>query len=66
MIEIESLILGPVETNAYLVGDHASREAVIVDPAWDGPFIIETAETKGWKITQIWLTHAHFDHIGGS
>jgi glyoxylase-like metal-dependent hydrolase (beta-lactamase superfamily II) len=65
MIEIESFVLGPVETNAYLIANQETREAAVVDPAWDGPFIVEAAEMKGWIITQIWLTHAHFDHIGG-
>jgi len=65
MIEIEAFVLGPVATNAYLVANQETKEAAVVDPAWDGPFIIEAAETRGWKISQIWLTHAHFDHIGG-
>ncbi|OGN88514.1 MAG: hypothetical protein A2Y88_00880, partial [Chloroflexi bacterium RBG_13_48_10] len=65
MLEIISLVLGPVGTNAYLLGDPQSRSAVVVDPAWDGEVIQEEAEHHGWHIDQIWLTHAHFDHIGG-
>jgi glyoxylase-like metal-dependent hydrolase (beta-lactamase superfamily II) len=38
---------------------------VVVDPAWDGELIVEEARRHGWQIGQIWLTHAHFDHIGG-
>ncbi len=53
-------------TNAYLVGDEASKTAVVIDPAWDGEAIHKKAETHGWRITNIWLTHAHFDHFGGS
>ena len=65
MLEIIPLVLGPVGTNAYLVGDPKSNSAVVVDPAWDGEFIHEEANQRGWHIDQIWLTHAHFDHIGG-
>jgi len=65
MLEIISLVLGPVETNAYLVGDTISHSAVVVDPAWDGELIVEEANRHAWHIEQIWLTHAHFDHIGG-
>jgi hydroxyacylglutathione hydrolase len=65
MVEIIPLILGPVATNAYLVGDPLSHSAVIVDPAWDGELIVEEANRHNWHIEQIWLTHAHFDHIGG-
>jgi hydroxyacylglutathione hydrolase len=65
MLEIVSMVLGPVATNAYLVGEPESRTAVVVDPAWDGELIVEQAKQRGWSITQLWLTHAHFDHIGG-
>jgi glyoxylase-like metal-dependent hydrolase (beta-lactamase superfamily II) len=65
MLEIISLVLGPVETNAYLVGDTISHSAVVVDPAWDGELIVEEANRHAWHIEQIWLSHAHFDHIGG-
>jgi hydroxyacylglutathione hydrolase len=65
MLEIISLILGPVATNAYLVGETGSHTAVVIDPAWDGELIVDEARRRGWQIDQIWLTHAHFDHIGG-
>ena len=65
MLEIIPLVLGPVATNAYLVGDTISHSAVVVDPAWDGELIVEEANRRAWLIEQIWLTHAHFDHIGG-
>ncbi len=66
MLEIETLILGPVQTNCYLVGDPQTKEAVVIDPAWDGEKILAKARLRGWRITNIWLTHAHFDHFGGS
>jgi hydroxyacylglutathione hydrolase len=66
MLEIVTLVLGPVETNAYLVADTESGDAVVVDPAWDGAFIVEHAVQRGWQIRQFWLTHAHFDHFGGA
>jgi len=65
MLEIIPLVLGPVGTNAYLVGDTQSHSAVVVDPAWDGELILDESNRHGWHIEQIWLTHAHFDHIGG-
>jgi hydroxyacylglutathione hydrolase len=65
MLEIIPKVLGPVATNAYLVGDSSSHAAVVIDPAWDGELIVEEARRHNWIIQQIWLTHAHFDHIGG-
>jgi len=65
MIKIKTMQLGPVMTNAYLVADEATKEATVIDPAWDGERILEEADKSGWNIKQIWVTHAHFDHIGG-
>lgn len=65
-IEIASFALGPALTNAYLVADPSSGEAVVIDPAWQGEVILNGAEQHGWRIAQIWLTHAHFDHFGGA
>ena len=64
-MKIISLTLGPVQTNCYIVADPETNEAVVIDPAWDGALIAKTAEEQGWQIKAIWLTHAHFDHIGG-
>ena len=47
MIQIKVMQLGPVMTNAYLVGDEATKEAAVIDPAWDGHLILEEAETRG-------------------
>ncbi len=65
MINILSLQLGPAMTNAYLVADSNTKESVVIDPAWDGNRIVNIAEKRGCLIREIWITHAHFDHIGG-
>jgi hydroxyacylglutathione hydrolase len=65
MLEIIEFRLGPVETNAYLIADSRYSDAVVIDPAWDGEKIAITANQRGWQIQQIWLTHAHFDHLAG-
>jgi len=66
MLEIVTFQLGPVITNAYLVADSNTKEAVVIDPAWDGQIIAAEAGGRGWDIRQIWVTHAHFDHMGGT
>src|SRR5512135_1715028 len=65
MLEIVTLILGPLNTNTFLVADSSSGEAAVIDPAWDGQFILSQALERHWHINQIWITHAHFDHVGG-
>lgn len=66
LLKIVPFTLGPVETNAYLVGDVETRQAIIIDPAWDGEVIVAEARRGDWLIGEIWLTHAHFDHIAGA
>ena len=65
MIQIRQLTLGPLPTNAYLLGSEETFEAAIIDPAWDGRSIAAMAENDGWAISHILLTHTHFDHVGG-
>ena len=65
MLKTLTLTLGPVQTNTYIIADEESKEAVVIDPSWDGDVIAKTAQEQGWQIKAIWLTHAHFDHFGG-
>ncbi len=66
MLDFRTLILGPVSTNCYIIADSDSGEAAVIDPAWDGRAILLEAQKLGWKISQLWYTHAHFDHFGGA
>lgn len=66
MLEIVSFTLGPASTNAYLIADSETKEAAVIDPAWDGHIILKAAQSRGWRIGHLWYTHAHFDHIGGA
>jgi glyoxylase-like metal-dependent hydrolase (beta-lactamase superfamily II) len=66
MLTIVTYILGPVMTNSYLIADSDSGDAVVIDPADKGRMIVGDSGKHGWRIGSIWLTHAHFDHIGGA
>jgi glyoxylase-like metal-dependent hydrolase (beta-lactamase superfamily II) len=54
-----------MENFVYLIGDPETREAAVVDPAWDVDTILKTAQQDGMKITKILVTHHHFDHTNG-
>ena len=66
MLSIVTFVLGPVQTNAYLVADDSTGEAAVIDPAAEGNLILEEAVRRDWRIANIWLTHAHFDHLAGA
>ena len=57
----------PVLSDNYvwLVHDATSGETLVIDPAVAEP-VLAAAEARGWKITQIWNTHWHPDHVGGN
>ena len=62
---IKALELGPMENFVYLIEDHVSKRAAVVDPAWDVDAIIKQAKDDDVRITDIFLTHSHHDHING-
>ncbi len=62
---IEALELGPMENFVYLIQDPASGRAAVVDPAWEVERILDLADERGVRITDILLTHSHHDHING-
>jgi hydroxyacylglutathione hydrolase len=64
-IQIKTYILGPLQNNTYLVIDKTSGNSVIIDPAIGSQVIIDDLKKSQLTLKQIWITHAHFDHIGG-
>src|ERR1700678_552479 len=49
----------------YLIGDRATGEAVVVDPAYVVRDLIDIVEADGMKLTGVLGTHYHPDHVGG-
>jgi len=62
-MEIESLRVGQLETNCYLVFCPKTKEAVIIDPGDAGDFISQKILDLKLKPKLILATHGHFDHI---
>jgi glyoxylase-like metal-dependent hydrolase (beta-lactamase superfamily II) len=58
--------VGPMANYVYLIGCEATKEAAVVDPAWDADGIIAAAERAGYRITTVFATHHHFDHVNAA
>jgi hydroxyacylglutathione hydrolase len=63
-MKIESLTVGPLAENCYLVIDETTNRAVLIDPGDEPARILHALHRSGATLDAIWLTHAHFDHVG--
>lgn len=63
--EVVAIPNGSFAENTWLLIDPASRETVVVDPGEEHQRILDTADRHHGRITAIWLTHAHIDHVMG-
>ena len=61
-MRIETLVVGELATNTYLLFDDTNKEVLIVDPGDEADRIINAIE--GYKLLGILVTHTHDDHIG--
>lgn len=64
-MKIHALTVGPLAENCYLVIDESTSHAVLIDPGDEADRIVSAVRRSGAALDAIWLTHAHFDHVGG-
>lgn len=64
MIKIDAL---PAFSDNYiwLLQDLERRHCAVVDPGDAAPVEAWLAANPGWQLTDIMVTHHHFDHVGG-
>ena len=62
-MKIETLVLGDVRTNCYLLINEKTKEALVVDPADRADVIVRKLIDEGLTLKAILLTHGHGDHI---
>lgn len=63
MIDIQTLVLGPLETNCYIVSLPDKNDVVVIDPGDDIPALKRALAGK--NVCGVLVTHAHYDHILG-
>ncbi len=56
--------LGDLVTNSYILFDEEMGQAVLFDAPADSEKILNFLNEHNLSLTYIFLTHAHFDHIG--
>ena len=57
--------LSVCETNSYIVASEENN-CVLIDAPADPDYILGEIESHGLTLKKIFLTHGHFDHIGGA
>lgn len=63
---IETIVVGPLQVNCYLVGCEVSREVAVIDPGDDVEQILARLKKADLKPVYIINTHEHFDHVGAN
>ena len=52
-------------TNCYILADEKTKAAAIIDPGDTVPEIKELVKKDNLDVRAIFLTHGHYDHVGG-
>jgi glyoxylase-like metal-dependent hydrolase (beta-lactamase superfamily II) len=62
----EIIAVGPLQCNCSIIGDEATREAMVIDPGDDIEDVLALIRKHNLQVKQIVITHAHIDHVGGA
>jgi glyoxylase-like metal-dependent hydrolase (beta-lactamase superfamily II) len=69
-MRIKTFVVGPIQTDCYLVADEKERVAMIIDPDLRGEEeygqVIKELKDSGLTLKYIVNTHGHADHIAGN
>jgi glyoxylase-like metal-dependent hydrolase (beta-lactamase superfamily II) len=66
MLRYLTIPVTPFQQNCSLVWCDQTQEAAVIDPGGDLDRVLAEVQRLGLNLTQIWLTHAHIDHAGGT
>lgn len=65
-MKFESVIVGPLETNCYLLYCPETLECAVVDPGAEAPKIFRLVASNALHPVTLLNTHGHIDHIGAN
>jgi hydroxyacylglutathione hydrolase len=63
---LESVVVGPLAVNCYILGCEKTGEGVVIDPGADADKIISLVLKHKLRIIHVINTHGHFDHVGAN
>ena len=63
---IKKLVVGPIASNCYILGNEGQKDAMVIDPGADAEDIMKAVEEAGLEVKLIVLTHRHPDHVGAA
>lgn len=64
-LQIVQVEVGLLHNFCEVIGCPRTGEAALVDPAFEVDRLLAEARRRGWRVTTIFLTHTHDDHIAG-
>jgi len=62
---IRSIVVGPFQSNCFIIGCEETKEGMVIDPGDDVDRIEKVVERQDLNIKKIFLTHGHIDHVRG-
>jgi len=65
-VKVYQFEVGDMQNFTYVLEDEDTGEAIVIDPSWDLPDVLQTIERNNMKIKYIVNTHYHFDHTIGN
>lgn len=66
MMQYKLVVVGPLETNCYLVYCDDTLDCAVIDPGAEAEKILPAILEAGLKPVVILNTHGHIDHIGAN
>lgn len=65
MLNFTVIPITPLRQNSTLIWDSKTKEAVLTDVGGEIEHLLKIVDNNYLNLKSIWLTHGHFDHVGG-